>query len=56
MDSLEIAQLLTDAAVVLEDMTDDMDESGNYARDLAGQLRDAAAVVREGKKAKTKKR
>ena len=46
MDSLEIEQLLIDAAAVIEDMTDDLDDDGNDERDLAGRLRDAAAALR----------
>lgn len=46
MNKLELEQLLVDAAAVIEDMTDDLDEDGDGARDLAGRLRDAAAVLR----------
>lgn len=46
MRSLELEQLLVDAAAVIEDLTDDLDEDGNGARELAGRLRDAAAALR----------
>lgn len=46
MTSLEVEQLLVDAAAVIEDLTDDLDEDGDGARDLAGRLRDAAAALR----------
>lgn len=46
IDSLEVEQLLVDAAAVIEDLTDDLDEDLYDARGIAGRLRDLAAVLR----------
>lgn len=42
MDRDKLAQLLVDAAQAIEDLTDDLGDEGDEARNLAGELRDAS--------------